>query len=136
MAPLAEIILASAMAVMPTVELARASSLAASMRSMAALNGKSVAIMKNANISDHWKAKILPTYALAMFRMSLWVLILLILLAGVFVVGLYGGSWLFADKFEGFLVLERTDYQVSCFVIAMAYLLCRRSLARVRLFHT
>lgn len=136
MAPLAESILASALAVVPTVELALASSLAASIRRMATLSRKSVAIVKSANISDHWKQKILPAYALDMFGRSLWVLFLLIVVASVFVMGLYCGGWLFADKFEGFLVLERTDYQLSSFVIAMAYLLCRRSLARVRLFQT
>jgi hypothetical protein len=46
------------------------------------------------------------------------------------------GGWLFAEKFEGLLVLQRTDYMLSSFVVAMAYLLCRRSLARVRLFQT
>lgn len=136
MAPLAASILASALAVVPTMELALASSLAASIRTIATLSGKSVAIIKNANISDHWKEKILPTYALSMFRKSVWVLILLILLAGVFAMGLYAGGWLFADRFEGFLVLERANYQLSSLVIAMAYLLCRRSLARVRLFQT
>lgn len=136
MNPWVQSILASAVAVVPTVELARAFSLGVPIRRVTMLSGRSVAIIMNANVSDHWKAKILPIYALNMLRASLWILIVLILLAGVFVLGLCVGSWLFADKFEGLLVLKRTSCQLCSFVIAVVYLLCRRSVARVRVFQT
>ncbi len=131
MAAIAESILVSFPVVVLVVEAAFASPLARLIRTLAVKSRKSARLIWSKRISDHWKERILPVYSLTMFWTSLQILAWLIFLAMIFALGLYIGAWVFADDFEGILVLQRADYAVSSFLVAVAYLIARRFVRNV-----
>ena len=55
-------------------------------------------IIPNNNISDHWKEKVIPTYALRMMKYSLRILLILLLIISLFFIHFYNErSILYAD---------------------------------------
>ncbi len=134
MAAFAESVLVSFPVVVLVVEVALASPLARLIQTLAVKGRKSARLLRNRRVSDHWKEQILPTYALTMLQASLLILAWLTFLSVIFALGLYIGAWVFADDFEGILVLQRADYLLSSFLVAVAYLIARRLVRNVREF--
>ncbi len=131
MAAFAESVLVSFPVVVLVVEVALASPLARLIQTLAVKGRKSARLLRNRRVSDHWKEQILPAYALTMLQASLLILAWLTFLSVIFALGLYIGAWVFAEDFEGFLVLQRTDYVLSSFLVAVAYLIARRFVRNV-----
>lgn len=75
------------------------------------------------NISDHWKEKVIPVYALRMMKYSLQILlILLFILSFFFIAGLY---------FNGFIALTLSLIGIlESMVFATVYLYLRKSLIK------
>ncbi len=131
MAAFAESVLVSFPVVVLVVEVALASPLARLIQTLAEKGKKSSRLLRNRRVSDHWKEKILPAYALTMLQASLLILAWLTFLSVIFALGLYIGAWVFAEDFEGLLVLQRADYVLSSFLVAVAYLIARRFVCNV-----
>lgn len=130
MAALLETALVSCFTTIMVVEVALASPLVSLFRTLAAQSRKSIRLLGNGRVSDHWKERVLPIYAITILRLSLFSLIWMICVFIIFAFGLYAGAWLFAENFEGFGVLRRTDYMLASFLIAIVYLTVRRRLPR------
>lgn len=131
MAAFAESVLVSFPVVVLVVEVALASPLARLIQTLAVKGRKSARLLRNRRVSDHWKERILPAYALTMLQASLLILAWLTFLSVIFALGLYIGAWVFAEDFEGLLVLQRADYVLSSFLVAVAYLIARRFVRNV-----
>ena len=131
MTAFAESVLVSFPVVVLVVEVALASPLARLIQTLAVKGRKSARLLRNRRVSDHWKEQILPAYALTMLQASLLILAWLTFLSVIFALGLYIDAWIFAEDFEGFLVLQRADYVLSSFLVAVAYLIGRRFVRNV-----
>lgn len=113
-----------------TVEAVLASPLLSLIRTLAAQSAKSMRLVSNERVSDHWKQRALPAYAFKILNASLQTLMWLGIFFGIFSLGLYAGGWVFAEHFEGFSALERIDYMLASLVIALGYLPARRLILR------
>lgn len=130
MAALLESALVSFFTTIMVVEVVLASPLVSLLGTLAAQSRKSMRLLGNRRVSDHWKERVLPIYAIIILRLSLLSLMWMICVFIIFAFGLYAGAWLFAENFEGFGVLQRTDYMLASFLIAIVYLSARRRLLR------
>ncbi len=130
MATLLESTLVSFFATIMVVEVVLASPLISLLGTLAAQSRKSMRLISNSHVSDHWKERVLPIYAIIILRASLLCLMWMISLFVIFALGLYAGTWLFAEDFKGFAALERIDYMLASFLIAIVYLTARRRLLR------
>lgn len=131
MTAFAESVLVSFPVVVLVVEIFLASQLSRLIQTLATMGGKSARLVRNRCVSDHWKERILPVYALTMLQTSLLILAWIAFLTVIFALGLYIGAWVFSDDFEGILVLQRADYALSSFLVAVAYLIVRRFVRNV-----
>lgn len=127
---LLESALASLFATIIVVELVLASPLISLLGTLAVQSRKSVRLIGNRAVSDHWKERVLPIYAIIILRTSLLCLLWMISLFMIFALGLYAGAWLFAGDFEGFAALQRIDYMLASILTAIVYLTARRRLLR------
>lgn len=130
MTGLLQSLVVSALAAILVVEIALASPLIKLLGALAAHGRKSLLLISSKRISDHWKERMLPVYALRMLRASLLALLWLMSLIVVFALGLGAGDWVFAGRFPGVEVFERLDYMLSSFLIAAVYLGVRPYLYR------
>jgi hypothetical protein len=75
------------------------------------------------NISDHWKEKVIPAYALRMMKYSLQILLILLLLLSLFFVAYY--------FFNDFLALTLSFFGIiESMVFAFGYAYLRKSLIK------
>lgn len=130
MAALLESALVSFFTTIMVVEVVLASPLVSLLGMLVAQSRKSMRLLGNRHVSDHWKEQVLPIYAIIILRLSLLSLMWMICVFITFAFGLYAGAWLFAENFEGFGALQRTDYMLASFLIAIVYLSARRRLLR------
>ena len=84
---------------------------------------KVIHIIPQDNISDHWKEKAIPAYALRMMKYSLQVLLILLLILSLFFVADY--------FFNGFLALTLSLFGIiESMVFAFGYAYLRKSLIK------
>ena len=127
MAAIGETVLVSLPLVVLVVEVALASPIRKLIQTLAAQGRKSARLLRSGRVSDHWKEKVLPDYALTMLKASLLILAWLILLAVIFVFGIYISTLIFNNNFEEQLqVLQSAEYVLVSFLLAVAYLIARR----------
>ena len=75
------------------------------------------------NISDHWKEKVVPAYALMMMKYSLQILLILLLILSLFFVADY--------FFNDFLALTLSFFGIiESMVFAFGYVYLRKSLIK------
>lgn len=118
----------ASLSVILVMEVALRSPLIRLVRALLNRSGKALRLIGNAKVSDHWKERILPSYALAMLRASLLILLWLIALASLFFACLYLGARGLDGEFEGVHSLQRADYVLSGLVVATVYGVARRFL--------
>jgi hypothetical protein len=84
---------------------------------------KVIYVIPENNISDHWKEKVIPAYALRMMKYSLQILLILLLILSLFFV---------ADYFcNDFLALTLSLIGIiESMVFAFAYIYLRKSLIK------
>ncbi len=126
MAALIKSVLVSLPATILVVEAVFASPIIKLVRALAAQSRKSLRLLGNARVSDHWKERILPVYALKIFRDSMLILGCLICFFALYALGLYAGAWIFGEEFSGLQELQRADYMLSSLLSAFAYVIVRR----------
>ena len=84
---------------------------------------KVIYVIPQDNISDHWKEKAIPAYALRMMKHSLQILLILLLILSLFFVADY--------FFNGFLVLILSFFGIiESMVFAFGYAYLRKSLIK------
>ena len=84
---------------------------------------KVIHIIPQDNISDHWKEKVIPAYALRMMKYSLQILLILLLILSLFFVADY--------FFNGFLALTLSLFGIiESMVFAFGYAYLRKSLIK------
>ena len=80
-------------------------------------------LIPNNNISDHWKEKALPAYALRIMKYSLQILLILLLILSLFFVADY--------FFNDFLALTLSFFGIiESMVFAFGYVYLRKSLIK------
>ena len=79
-------------------------------------------IPKN-NISDHWKEKVIPVYALRIMKYSLQILLILLLIISLFFISDYFFNDFFAFTFSWIGIIESM-------VFAFGYVYLRKSLIK------
>jgi len=84
---------------------------------------KVVRLVASKNISDHWKEKILPVYALRMMKYSLHILVVLLFIISLFITADYFNNDLLLHIFSFFGIVESL-------VFSSVYLFLRKSLDR------
>lgn len=126
----AESVMVTLPATIITIEAVLASHLFGLVGTLAAQSGKSLRLVRNERVSDHWKQRALPAYAFKILTASLLTLLWLAIFFMIFALGIYMGGWAFAENFEGFNALERIDYMLASLVIAFTYLPLRRLVLR------
>ena len=80
-------------------------------------------IIPNENISDHWKEKVIPAYALRIMKFSLQILLILLLILSFFFI---------ADYFlNGFLALTLSFFGIMLSIVfAFGYVYLRKSIIK------
>ena len=68
-----------------SIELFIRSDFKISLGSLKAFSKKAIKIIKSENISDHWKEKIIPFYAISMFKYSIKSFFIISMIVGVFI---------------------------------------------------
>lgn len=127
MAAIAETVLVSLPLVVLVVEVALASPIRSLIQILAAQGGKSARLLRNGHVSDHWKEKVLPNYALAMLKASLLILVWLFLLTVIVAFGACISALIFNNNLEEQIqILQSAEFVLSSFLLAMAYLIARR----------
>lgn len=126
MATIDESILVSIPVCVIVVEAALALPLVSWIKKLMIIGRKSARLLRSSQISDHWKERILPVYAMTMLKASLLIFVLIIFLFSIFTLGLHLGAWMFTNEFEWLSVLQRADYMLSSFLIALSYIAARR----------
>jgi hypothetical protein len=134
MANFAESFLVSIPVVILIVEVARASPLARWIHTLVLKGKKTLYVLNNKRISDHWKERVLLAYAITIFQTSVCIFILLLLLLLVFTLGINLGASLVSADSKGIVVLEHSLYMIASFLVALLYLPARNYLSHVRLF--
>ena len=81
---------------------------------------KVIYVIPQNNISDHWKEKVVPTYALRMMKYSLQILLILLLILSLFLIA----DFFFNDFFA--LTLSLIGI-VESLVFAFGYVFLRKS---------
>lgn len=91
--------------------------------------GKAVALLRASNISDHWKEKVLPRYALAIMAESFKLLSGMGLVFASFCI-VYGiGIYLFHQFAEGFERLLHLEMQILIGTMSLVYGVVRNRLS-------
>ena len=87
--------------------------------SLIELSKKTINIISNKNISDHWKENIIPKYSLQMMYYSLQMLLMIFLIIVIFVI---------ADKlFSGFIAFTLSlNGMIESLLIAFSYSYIRK----------
>ena len=87
------------------VEILIRSNCLALISSIIKLSRKSIFIILNKNISDHWKENILPAYSLKMIKASIQMLLMFILISGIFytIGNFFSGFFAFVFSLNGFI---------------------------------
>lgn len=106
------------------VEVFRRLPLTETTHSMAALAGKSVAVISSRAISDHWKEKVLLAYSVAMLKRTVVLLGFILLLLGIVGAGILIGEMLELDVYAFLLSWQGILYST---LIAAAYATVRRT---------
>ena len=84
---------------------------------------KVIYVIPQDNISDHWKEKVVPAYALMMMKYSLQILLILLLILSLFYVADY--------FFNGFLLITLSFFGIiESTVFAFGYAYLRKSLIK------
>tara|TARA_B110000093_G_scaffold157721_1_gene176221 strand:+ start:349 stop:705 length:357 start_codon:yes stop_codon:yes gene_type:complete len=84
---------------------------------------KVIHVIPEDSISDHWKEKVIPAYALRMMKYSLQILLILLLILSLFFVADY--------FFNGFLALTLSLFGIiESMVFAFGYAYLRKSLIK------
>ena len=84
---------------------------------------KVIYVIPNAHISDHWKEKVIPEYALQIMKFSLKVLIILLFILSFFLIG--------AIFFDNFLMLILSFIGIiESIIFAFIYLFLRKKFIR------
>ncbi len=96
---------------MLAVELFIRSDFKLSLFSLMAVSGKAIKIIKSKNISDHWKEKIIPFYAISMFKYSIKSFFILATIAGFFFL-------------PSFLINDFIFFSLSLFGIIESIIIC------------
>ena len=60
--------------------------------SMVTVTKKVINVIPLKNVSDHWKAKVIPTYALFLMKYSFKMLVIFLLVISFFIVAVYSGN--------------------------------------------
>ena len=91
--------------------------------SLIELSKKTINIISNKNISDHWKENIIPKYSLQMMKYSMTMLLILSLIIFVFVIAdnLSSGFLTFTLSFNGI---------IKSILIAFSYAYIRKLIVR------
>ena len=84
---------------------------------------KATYVIPQKNISDHWKEKVIPAYALRMMKYSLQILLILLLILSLFLIA----DFFFNDFFA--LTLSLIGI-VESLVFAFGYVYLRKSLIK------
>jgi len=84
---------------------------------------KVIYVIPQDNISDHWKEKVIPAYALRMMKYSLQILLILLLILALFFIVDY--------FFNDFLALTLSYFGIiESMVLAFGYVCLRKSLIK------
>ena len=84
---------------------------------------KVIYVIPQDNISDHWKEKVIPAYALRMMKYSLQILLILLLILSLFYVADY--------FFNGFLLITLSFFGIiESTVFAFGYAYLRKSIIK------
>lgn len=94
---------------------------------MARCGGRASRIISSRRVSDHWKERILPSYALRMARHTLTLTLYFAVLAAAIAAVLFAADAIAPDA-ERFLTSAKG--LAATFLVATAYYLLRRRLAR------
>ncbi len=122
---------ASLAGVVVLVELARALPLGANLKRLAAAGRKSLGVVRSSRISDHWKEKVLPSYAGGILGASLLNLLYLLILAGGFALAFcLVGMWLLGGWSGAAGELLAPSTQIIACLLGVAYALLRTKLSR------
>ena len=91
---------------------------------------KAISVLSTSKISDHWKEKILPCYAVRIMTSSLRIFYHLGFLVIAFLL-IYGivGMFIFEDLFEGIRRILRIDTQLTLLLIGLTYGVLRKRLS-------
>lgn len=80
-------------------------------------------IIPKSNISDHWKEKVIPAYALRIMKHSMQILLILLLIMSLFLIANYFFNDFLAFTFSLIGIIESM-------VFAFGYVLLRKSLIK------
>ena len=80
-------------------------------------------VILKSNISDHWKEKVIPAYALRMMKYSMRILLILLLIISLFFIADYFFNDFLAFTFSWFGIIESM-------VFAFGYVYLRKSLIK------
>ena len=80
-------------------------------------------VIPNNNISDHWKEKVIPAYALKIMKYSLQILLILLLIISLFFIADYFFNDFLAFTFSWIGIIESM-------VFAFGYIYLRKSLIK------
>lgn len=87
------------------------------------ISKKVIYVIPNAHISDHWKEKVIPEYALQIMKFSLKILIILLYILSFFLMGaiLFNNFLMFILSFIGI---------IESIIFAFTYLILRNKFVR------
>ena len=91
---------------------------------------RSLHVVRSERISDCWKEKLLPVYALGILKSCLSLAGWLFGFAITFTVALHFTGLLWNDDFNGLRALRQADYMLLSFLISVIYIFSRRVLWR------
>ena len=88
-----------------SVEIFKRSNYISLIKSLVEVSKKSINIISNKNISDHWKENIIPKYSLRMMKYSIQMLLILFLIIFIFVIAdnLFSGFLAFTFSWNGII---------------------------------
>ena len=100
-----------------SVELFIRSDFKSSILSIMAFSEKAIKIIKSENISDHWKEKIIPIYAIFMFKYSIKSFFILILILTIFFLPIFLVDNFFYFSLSIFGIIESIVFCLAYFKI-------------------
>lgn len=87
---------------------------------------RSLRVVRSERISDCWKEKLLPVYALGIFKSALSLAGWLFGFAVTFTIALHFNGLLYNDDFNGLMALRQADYMLLSLLTAFVYIFLRR----------
>lgn len=90
---------------------------------------KAMKVMTSSKVSDHWKELVLRSYAFAILRLSLALLLMFLIGLIAFAVTLQAVGMAIHGSFDARAAILRIDVAIVATIIAVIYFLARRAIA-------